>query len=173
MTLNLMVECCAAEGVTVSVDSGKLVIAGTPAVLDEWRPLLRSFKAELLALLAGDLVLVAQRAAHFLTQHVDSGAAHALALRLQTRDAQHDERRLCLECSHLFDTARAPRCAQWRQAGHGGPQMPRELPMLLQRCKAFRLERSAIALPQFEGDIHSLRRPVSARPAEQLEGITQ
>ena len=173
MTLDLMLECCAAEGVAVSVDGGKLVIAGTPAVLDEWRPLLRSLKAELLALLAGDLVLVAQRAAHLIRQHVGPAEAHALALRLKTRDAQHDERRLCLECSHLFDTARAPRCAQWRQAGHGGPQLPRELPMLLQRCKAFRLERSAIALPQFEGDIHSFRWLVPARPAEHLEGVTQ
>lgn len=139
MTLDLMLECCTAEGVTVSVEAGKLVITGHPAALDEWRPLLRSLKAELLALLGGDLVLATQRAAHFVRQHVNPTAAHALALRLKARDAVRDERRLCLECSHLFDTARTHRCAQWRQAGHTGPQLPRELPNILQRCRGFHL----------------------------------
>lgn len=137
MSLDLVLERCAADGVTVSVDGGKLVINGQPAALDKWRPVLRSLKAELLGLLAGDLVLVEQRTAYFIKQSVKPAAARALALRLKVRDAQHDERRLCLECSHLFDMTRAHRCAQWRQAGQGGPQLPREVPTLLQRCKGF------------------------------------
>ena len=166
MTFDLMLECCAAEGVSVSVEAGKLVIAGQPAALDEWRPLLRSFKADLLALLGDALVLVEQRAAHFVRQHVGPAEAQTLALRLQTRDAHRDERRLCLECSHLFDTARTHRCAQWRQAGHAGPQLPRELPIILQRCKGFHLaDLKPGALP-----IHTTRPANNARPAICLEG---
>lgn len=169
MTLDLMLECCTAEGVTVSVEAGKLVITGQPAALDEWRPLLRSFKADLLALLGGALMPVEQRAAHFVRQHVGPAESQTLALRLQTRDAHRDERRLCLECSHLFDTARTHRCAQWRQAGHAGPQLPRELPIILQRCKGFHL---ADITPAAKPTRHT--RPATvARPATCFEGATQ
>jgi len=169
MTFDLMLECCAAEGVSVSVEAGKLVIAGQPAALDEWRPLLRSIKAELLALLGDDLALVDQRVAHFVRQHVSPATARDLALRLKTRDAQHDERRLCLECSHLFDTARTHRCTQWRQAGHAGPQLPRELPIILQRCKGFHLaDLKPSALPT-----HTTRPANNSRPAICLEGSVQ
>lgn len=169
MTFDLMLECCTEEGVTVSVEAGKLVITGQPAALDEWRPLLRSFKAELLALLGGALVLVEQRTAHFVRQHVGPTEAQTLALRLQTRDAHRDERRLCLECSHLFDTARTHRCAQWRQAGHAGPQLPRELPIILQRCKGFHL---VDIMPAAQPTRHA--RPATvARPATCFEGATQ
>jgi hypothetical protein len=171
MNLNLVLECCAAEGVAVSIDGGKLVITGQPAALDEWRPVLRSIKAELLALLAGDLVLVEQRAAHFIKQNVKPATARALALRLNVRDAQHDERRLCLECSHLFDTSRTHRCAQWRQAGHGGPQLPSELPILLQRCKGFHL---ADIKPAGQPTRHTkpAGSAMPARPATYFEGAT-
>jgi len=169
MTLDLMLECCTAEGVTVSVEAGKLVITGQPAALDEWRPLLRSIKIELLALLGDDLALVNQRVAHFVRQHVSPATARDLALRLKTRDAQHDERRLCLECCHLFDTARTHRCAQWRQAGHAGSQLPRELPIILQRCQGFHLaDLKQGALPT-----HTTRPANNARPTICLEGSVQ
>lgn len=171
MNLDLVLECCTAEGVTVSLDGGKLVITGQPAALDEWRPVLRSVKDELLALLAGDLVLVDQRTAHFIRQSIKPAAARALALRLKTRDGQHDERRLCLECSHLFDTTRSPRCAQWRQAGWSGPQLPRELPTILQRCKVFHLA----GLESDSTPAHNTppaRATAPTRPANHLEEAT-
>jgi hypothetical protein len=135
--LDSILDQCVAEDVSVSLAGGKLILTGRQATLDEWRPLLGSMKAELLAMLADSAATLQRREAAFVTRGVDPGTAHALALRLKTRDGQNDERRLCLECSHLTGTADPRRCARWQRAGLGGPQVPRELPAILQRCNVF------------------------------------
>lgn len=166
-----VLEQCQADGVTVALVDGKLVITGQQAALDEWRPLLRDLKPELLELMKRAAAPSDRYTAALMHRGIKPGPAHALALRLVTRDAQHDERRLCLECSHLFDTTRAARCAQWRQAGWGGPQLPRELPTILQRCKAFHL----VGLESDSTPAHytpRARATEPARPPTHLEEAT-
>lgn len=139
MNLESMLDQCMAEGVSISLEGGKLVITGQQAALDEWRPLLRSLRSELLEMMVRSAVIAQQRTTAFLARGVDSMTAHALSLRLKTRDSEHDERSLCLECNHLAGTPDLRRCAQWKHAGLGSPQIPRDLPFILQRCKGFRL----------------------------------
>ncbi len=169
--LESVLEQCQADGVAVALVDGKLVITGQPAALDEWRPVLRDLKPELLELMTRAAEPIDKRTAYFIRQSVKPAAARALALRLKTRDSQHDERRLCLECSHLFDTTRAPRCAQWRHVGHGGPQLPRELPTILQRCKDFYLA-DIEPVGQPSHDTPPGRATTPARPATCFEGAT-
>ena len=51
-------------------------------------------------------------------------------------DRDFDDRRLCLECSHLL-ASRAMRCTQWKQAGLGQPGIPKGRALQLQRCEDF------------------------------------
>lgn len=73
----------------------------------------------------------------FVIRHVDPDRAGALAERLGLRDHQRDDRRLCLECSHMSGTATARRCAQWPSTGMPGPRIPADTVDLLQRCSMF------------------------------------
>jgi hypothetical protein len=148
---------CTAEGVSVSVDGDKLIAVGSQAALDEWRPLLRSTKEELLAYLEPDRELVQLRATHFVGQGVPYPIAQSLAKRLRERDAVCDDRRLCLECGALYGTRQAPRCFEWIVTGMLSPQLPVELPLILRRCKGFR--------PATQGTCPSVFRPESAWPA--------
>lgn len=63
--------------------------------------------------------------------------AELLADKLVTRDREADERRLCLECSHLSRVG-GWRCAQWQRAGLGAPGVPAGLQLVLQRCDGFK-----------------------------------
>ena len=63
--------------------------------------------------------------------------AELLADKLVNRDREADERRLCLECSHL-SRAGGLRCAQWPRAGLGVPGIPAGLAIQLQRCDGFK-----------------------------------
>jgi len=138
VNIESMLHQCAAEGISLSLETGKLVMTGQQAALNEWHPLLRSMKSELLDMMARSVVIVQQRMAAFVARGVDSTGAHSLSVRLKTRDSEYDERHLCLECSHLTGTSDLRRCAQWKHAGFRSPQLPRELPFILQRCKGFR-----------------------------------
>lgn len=66
--------------------------------------------------------------------------AEALADELVHRDRDHDDRRLCLECRHLYGRDRW-RCANWRQAGNVpfqlGTASAADLVRTLQRCNGF------------------------------------
>jgi hypothetical protein len=73
----------------------------------------------------------------FIMRHVDAGRAVTLAERLELRDHQRDDRRLCLECSHMSGTETARRCAQWPNTGMPGPRIPADTVDLLQRCSMF------------------------------------
>lgn len=66
----------------------------------------------------------------------------ALADKLVTRDRESDDRRLCLECTHLSVYAvNAWRCRNWQRAGVAirarDAQLPRDLVQQLQRCDGF------------------------------------
>lgn len=86
------------------------------------------------------------RVALFTDRRLPLEDAEAMAERLARRDVERDERRLCLECLHLFGGEDGRRCSQWRKIGQiNGAAIPGELVTLLQRCNAFgnRLEGKA------------------------------
>ncbi len=65
----------------------------------------------------------------------------ALADKLVTRDRESDDRRLCLECTHLAGYAGMWSCRNWQWAGVAinarDARLPGELVRLLQRCEGF------------------------------------
>lgn len=74
--------------------------------------------------------------------------AEGLAERLVLRDRQHDDRRLCLECTHLGDRGRCLAAATGRLPGVDRRLEP--VPDMLQRCPAFGLRRTLV-VQQAEG----------------------
>jgi len=81
------------------------------------------------------------RLARFTDKGLDLDAGERLAIKLVMRDREQDDRRLCLECTHLGG-AGAWRCTNWRQAGiairASDAQLPGELVRTLQHCDGFR-----------------------------------
>lgn len=77
------------------------------------------------------------RRALFTDRGLAMDEAQAMAERLELRDSQMDERRLCLECLHLSGTVTARRCSKWRMLGYSDSVMCLDLVPLLQRCAAF------------------------------------
>jgi hypothetical protein len=80
------------------------------------------------------------RLRRFTDRGLGLGKAEPLARSLVTRDFDRDDRRLCLECAHLFGTG-PWRCGNWRLAGvavrSSDAQLPSELVLQLQRCDGF------------------------------------
>jgi hypothetical protein len=68
--------------------------------------------------------------------------AEHLAERLTLRDRQHDDRRLCLECSWLGDTGRCLAAATGRIPGADRRLEP--VQTILQRCGAFGLRKGLV-----------------------------
>jgi len=64
--------------------------------------------------------------------------AEELADALVTRDRQRDDRRLCLECSHLRGGDRSWTCSNGHLAGLGTSHIPGEQVVQLQRCNGFK-----------------------------------
>lgn len=77
----------------------------------------------------------AARQARFTRMGLDD--ADHLAERLTLRDRQHDDRRLCLECSALADNRRCLVAARGRLADADRRLEP--VPTILQRCPGFTL----------------------------------
>lgn len=77
------------------------------------------------------------RLALFFERGLTVADAETMANRLNGRDWDQDERRLCLECKHLFGTSTARRCSQWRTLGIHSAAIPADLPTTLQRCSRF------------------------------------
>jgi hypothetical protein len=76
---------------------------------------------------------------HLFTRHgLDCAQAEGLADGLVVRDRQTDDRRLCLECSHMRRTGGLWRCGQWQRAGLAAAEVPGEVVKLLQRCEGFK-----------------------------------
>lgn len=80
------------------------------------------------------------RLARFTDKGLDLDAGERLADRLVIRDRERDDRRLCMECTHL-SSAGAWRCLNWQRAGVAirarDAQLPAELVHQLQRCEGF------------------------------------
>lgn len=81
-----------------------------------------------------------------LAQFTDKGAtqieAESLADKLTYRDRDSDDRRLCLECTHLTGYGQSSwRCSNWQAAGVAtkarDAQLPGVLVRQLQRCDGF------------------------------------
>jgi len=79
-----------------------------------------------------------ERTALFNRRGLPALQADLLADKLVTRDREGDDRRLCLECTHLRRAGGAMRCAQWQRAGLGALNLPAGLAMQLQRCEIFK-----------------------------------
>lgn len=81
------------------------------------------------------------RLACFATKRVTQTNAQSLADRLVNRDREDDERRTCLECSHLEGYSGRWRCANWQEAQLAliarEAALPRDIVPLLQRCGGF------------------------------------
>ena len=82
------------------------------------------------------------RLARFTTKGVNPTDGEALADKLVTRDRDSDDRRLCLECTHLGGYGVTSwRCGNWQAAkvAHRARdvQLPADLLRTLQRCDGF------------------------------------
>lgn len=77
------------------------------------------------------------RLALFTERGLTMDEAKAMAERLQLRDGQMDERRVCLECLHLSGDVTARRCSQWRMLGYSDSRSCLDLVKILQRCAGF------------------------------------
>ena len=83
------------------------------------------------------------RLARFTTMGVNPTDGEALADKLVTRDRDSDDRRLCLECTHLAGyAANAWQCRDWQRAGVAikarDASLPGDLVRTLQRCDGFK-----------------------------------
>jgi hypothetical protein len=91
-----------------------------------------------------ELDLFTARLARFTDKGVILIDAESLADKLVIRDRDSDDRRLCLECTHLAGYGPSSwRCGKWHTAGIGiqtrDAQLPAELACKLQRCNGFRV----------------------------------
>jgi hypothetical protein len=100
------------------------------------------------AMNTAELDLFAARLERFTDKGVIQIEAEGLADKLAYRDRDSDDRRLCLECTHLAGYGQSSwRCANWQAAGVAikarDAKLPVELTRKLQRCGGFGL----ISLP--------------------------
>ncbi len=82
------------------------------------------------------------RLAHFTGKGIPLGFAESVADKLVLRDRDKDDRRTCLECTHLSGRgAGSWQCRNWQRAVVAwrarDAQLPDELVFLLQRCDGF------------------------------------
>lgn len=90
--------------------------------------------------------IVAARLALFTDRGLNLEDAQAMADRLAGRDQCRDERRLCMECSHLSGGMGSWRCSQWRKRQHYSADIPGDLVTeILHRCAGFNDRLEAIA----------------------------
>lgn len=139
-------------GFSIEAAGDKLVVKPAAKLTDDIRTAIRKAKPELLTLLTRPYRLdpvdadaahaepwddaavrrLAARVLLFIRRGVDATDADDLAERLQLRDAQQDDRRLCLECRHLAGRG----CLNARSA-NVGRELPPQMVTMLQRCPGF------------------------------------
>ena len=78
------------------------------------------------------------RLALFTAKGLTANEAEVLADKLLIRDRDGDDRRVCLECSHLSGWAGRRQCRGLQYAGMGGPQASAGQVAMLQRCNGFK-----------------------------------
>lgn len=163
-------------GLSVTLDSGRIMVAPKDRLTDAMREAIRAHRGELVAVLAPPLAPAAPPAMarassariYRLTRH-QADEAHAepwgdettsaftarrdvllrrgynaddaddLAELLTARDANGDDRRMCLECSFLGERGRCLAAAAGRLPGADRQLEP--APTVLERCEAFGLKK--------------------------------
>lgn len=86
-----------------------------------------------LAMNTGEINAFTARLARFTDKGVSHEKAERLADALVIRDREADDRRLCLECTHLQGFGRW-RCGNWQTADVVQQGLTRDLVLMLQRC---------------------------------------
>ena len=94
------------------------------------------------AMNGGEIDTFAARVHQFNDKGVARNDGEALAGKLVVRDREHDDRRVCLECTHFAGHgAGSWRCGNWQAAGVAlrsrDAQLPADLVVQLQRCDGF------------------------------------
>jgi TubC N-terminal docking domain len=147
-------------GFALSADGDRLTVTPGGKLTEADRQSIRAHKSELLALLraaprpvepptvaandaGGPSTTADAMAAPRLARMACVGWSEVRALatvdRLRTRDRQEDDRRMCIECTHLGDTGRCLAAATGRLCNADRRYEP--VPDLLQRCEAFGLRK--------------------------------
>lgn len=95
------------------------------------------------AMNTGEIDTFTARLHQFTGRGLVQADAERLADKLVTRDRESDDRRLCLECSHLAGhSAGAMRCTNWQRAGVANKARDAQLSAALvyqpQRCNGFK-----------------------------------
>jgi hypothetical protein len=151
-----------AEGYRLAADAGKLIVTPASKLTDETRGLIRAHRDGLLSIIGSDATprpqdgsgraanddaapspcpasIEAARLARMARQGWPEDKALATAERLARRDADEDDRRMCIECTHVGDTGRCVAAALGRVIGADRRLEP--VQDLLQRCEAFGLRK--------------------------------
>ena len=94
------------------------------------------------AMTGAEIDLFTARLSRFTDKGVIQSDAETLVDKLVIRDRESDDRRLCLECTHLGGYGRTSwRCGNWQRAGVArqarDAQLPADLVCQLQRCDGF------------------------------------
>ena len=115
--------------------------------------------------LAAPAGIAVARLALFKSRGASADTADNLVQLLTRRDAEGDDRRVCLECRHMYGTVERSRCSQSRKLWHGDPSMPCDMVATLQRCAGFvhRIDTAispekVATLKKFEGLAHAENR---------------
>ena len=122
---------------TVSVATAQKHAANDPAAdLDRW------CWPHSAAMTGAEIDNFTARLARFTDRRLGLDDAEALADKLVTRDRESDDRRLCLECTHLAGHAGQWGCKNWQRAGVAfrarNAGLSAALVMQLQRCDGFK-----------------------------------
>ena len=88
------------------------------------------------AMNTGEIDTFTARLVRFTDKGLSLADAESEADRLVIRDRECDDRRLCLECTHLQGTDRW-RCGNWQAANVARDRLSRVLVLMLQRCGGF------------------------------------
>jgi hypothetical protein len=88
------------------------------------------------AMTTGEIDTFMRRLERFTDKGMGLNEAERLAAKLVMRDREADDRRLCLECSHLAGAGRWS-CGNAARAGVSAQGLARELVTMPQRCQGF------------------------------------
>lgn len=93
------------------------------------------------AMNGAEIDLFGKRVDLFFYRNLPLPEAETMADKLVLRDRDRDDRRVCMECSHLVDIGHGWRCPNWQRSGVALKARDNELPadfvIQLQRCDGF------------------------------------
>ena len=109
-----------------------VAIVGTPPDPDRW------CWPHTDAMTGAEIATYTSRQVLFTAKGLTTVKAEVLADTLLTRDRDGDDRRICLECSHLSGWNGRRQCRGLQYAGMGGPLVSAGQVAMLQRCNGFK-----------------------------------